>query len=633
MLASRVGIWLGLGSLALAQTGEPAAQGVGWDGMPAIVWRVAHPGARIEPELVEAFGGVNVEGTASEPWGRELGLDFYVGHAPGRNDLHIDSDREWYAELWQAYWDTRDAGLLVRTPCLSERSTLEALAKKLDASLAARDGDRGLGVSLGDEVSLTPWGGPLDLCVSPACRAAFGEFLDGHSRWSAARESADVPPSYPTTDDTRLAWIEGDPRHVGAWLARRDFHHRVLHDGLRELAAHVRTHAPGTPVGLFGQSGRTAFGDVGVEEVLEFVDFLEVYRILDARELLYTLRRPDQRSMLTLFREEEAPHGAAWLAWEHWLRGGDGFVLWSDRDLETHRDYFESLRRTITDLRALKRTLPDWRPRTAGIAVLHAPDSLALSWLRDALNDGPTWMRRFASYQNEHGTREVSLRALLRLFEDVGYLPGSLPIERISAETVERFPVLVANELILVDSQQRQRLRHYVAAGGRLITVGDFARYDLTGRVQDPAGVEFVGAPHSRRILPFAFEAQRYLEERWSTPRPSGFVERTRERILDLVSKARRAGPEWSIAGNAGSRSWLRATQRDRREGHWLCAALPNAASTEERADLAELAIEIDAPEGVRIEWIHPQPADLQSRRVVLPAGDALVFRLIEAGR
>jgi hypothetical protein len=624
-------LWaLGLLSLAanLPQdltSSSPA--GVGWDSLPALVWRAGKPGEPLSTELARAFGGVNVEGSAEDDWARELGLDFYIGHAPGRDDLHIDSDRAWYEEIWRSYWEEREPSVLVRSPCLSEESCIESLKLRLQTSLKARDGEAGLGISLGDEVSLTPWGAPLDLCESDACRASFADFLAGQQRWSFVQRE---PLHYPDTDRTRLAWIEGDPRHVGAWLARRDFHHRVLIEALEQLADRARELSPGTPVGLFGQSGRTAFGDVGVEQVLGFLDFLEVYRILDSRELLYTLRDEQQRSLLTLFREPDAPHGTSWLAWEHWLRGGDGFVIWSDADLQAHPQYAASLTRTIKTLRELDGQLPDWRPRPSGVAVIHPPDSLALSWLRDALNDGPTWMRRFASYQNENGTRELALRALLRLLEDSGYLPGSLPIDSIGSHTVSRFPLLVANHLLLLGADQRDGLLSYLQAGGRLIVLGPLGTYSRRGQQRGDGLPEWLGtdwgtAVREGQIMDLELDASRYLAQRFEKAADGSYVDRCRRSIKQLCGATQGSQPRWSLKSDGFDGPWLRLTQPAEEPGSWICAALPGAATPGQRALLKDLELELLAPADVHVRWIHPQPKD---GVIHLPAGEAVIFQL-----
>ena len=123
---------------------------------------------------------------------------------------------------------------------------------------------------------------------------------------------------------------------------------------------------------------------------------------------------------MRVFPESGGPPAAAWQVWEHFLRGGDGLVLWSDRELSRDEGLRGWLADTVSEVRRVQRELGSWRPEPSGAAIVHSPDSIAVAWLEDALLDGPTWPNRLARYQREHGTRDRSLRAWLRLFEDVG---------------------------------------------------------------------------------------------------------------------------------------------------------------------------------------------------------------------
>ena len=576
--------------------------------------------------LVHDFGGVNVEGPDPATWALAEGLDFYVGHAPGRNDLHIDSDREWYAALWQEYWDERDPAGLLREPCLSEPKSLEVLDARLQRSASARDNQHGLGLSLGDEISLTPWGAPFDLCGSVACRERYQGFVRAHEPWKTLFADVEGAAPFPDTDSTRLAWVDGDARHVRAWLARRDFHHDVLIETLAHLAQSAREASPGTPVGLFGQSGRTAFGDVGVEQVLPLLDFLEVYRLRDSRELLYTLRRPEQRSYLTVFPDENAPDGPAWIAWEHWLRGGDGLVLWSDRELLAQPDYRKRMARAVNDLRGLRTRFGSWAPRPKGAALIHSPDALALSWLRDALHDGPTWMRRFASYQSEHGTREELLRGMLRLLEDCGNLPGSVPLDTIDGHIAQRFPLLVAPQLLIVDDAEERRLRAHLAAGGQLLVCGDFATYTRAGERREGSLLADLQGTFGERVRRFELDGARYILDRQALPRP--YVEERRGALAALLPKG--SAPTWRVASEPNETLWLRAQQYDSQTGTWICAAMPNAQEPGQRSALQAMNVSIEGLEGLQLEWVHPPPLEGQAAdepRLLKP-GDALVFLL-----
>lgn len=618
--AQLLGLWAA-GSLL------PCAFGTQKSGdWPAFVWRLENPAGAISEELAAAFGGVNVEGADEAEWALAQGLDFFVGHGPGRDALHIDNHTSWYKELWQEYWDERDARQLVRQLCLSEAQTMQDLERRLAASLRARKGNTGRGLSLGDEVGLTRYGGPLDLCESKACRAAFSEFLAESARWRALVPEEGAALLYPSTDEVRKAWTAGDANLVAAWMARREFHHRVFLGVLKRLAAKGRAMAPGVPLGLLGLGGRTAFGGIGVDTILPELDFLEPYPALDTRELCFTLRTPEQEAWCTVFAEEGQPAGVGWQVREHWLRGGDALVLWSDRELAADATYFAAARDAVAEVRRLTRELPGWRPATGGLALVHDPRAQALGFLRDALRDGPTWLKRFSSYQDLHGTREVLQRGILRLAEDAGLLPGALPFERIDRETRLRFPVLVLVEQIVIEDDDLARLETYLRAGGRVVVLGDFDLWNLCGEPSDGAAFERLKAAGEARVSRVEFDAARYLAEREGAPQAFGTdCLRIIEGVLRAAGAAR---PAWRPHAEGASLPWLLAEMPGEQIGERFAAALPNLQDPLRRAAFKTLQVSLEGLDAERIEWLAPR-APGPDGSVQLRPGEALVFKIL----
>ncbi len=600
--------------------------GMGWDEFPVFVWRQEYRGRALPEALAEAFGGTNVERGESIEWMEERPLAFYVGHAPGRNDLHLRRD-EAYTKRFDKWYASRDERLLVREPCLTDPVTRARLFETLEVSLAARDGNHGLGISLGDEVSLTPWGDPSDVCRSETCEEAWKEY-------AAER---DLPERAPTTDEVRLSFGDGNTSLLGAWLARRRFHQDVVIGLLEELAARARELAPGVPIGLLGLGGRTAFGGVAVERAAEFLDFLEPYRTDDARELFATRRRGDQRVLTTVFADRAGPSDAAWQMWEHFLRGGDGAVVWSDRILAGDDRLRERLAQAAADIRTVQREIGAFRPRTSGAAIVHSPDSIALAWLRDALLDGPTWPNRLARYQRENGVRERSLDSWLRVFEDVGILPGSIPVDEIGAATAERFSVLVLSHVEVLSDDEFESIERYLGAGGRIAVEGALGRFDENGRLRG-GRLRSLERAFSESILRppdglTEYEQERtrliYVDFGWDTtgeesPRGQLVV----EAVGAWFSRPWRA--PFRITGSWTS-LWLQAYER-RPEGD-VCVAITNDGSA------SYYDFEIEVPEGHRVEWIHPPEGEdfeleASERNGVKwmgedYAGGALVFRVL----
>src|SRR5690349_9618626 len=273
---------------ALACGAEAAGQErATWSDFPVFVWRQERAAEALDPRFASAFGATNLgRGEDAAPL-LERKLAFYVDNAAGRNELHLDRDRA-HEERWNAWYETRDDALLVREPCLNDPAVRARLRATLERTLKEPSVERALGVSLGDEVSWTPYGSPEDTCLCEPCRALWREFLAGAIRRGESTLPAGFELSAASTDAARLALEQGVSAPVHAWLLRREFTQSVMQERLRELAALGKSLRPELPQGLLGMIGRTAFGGVAVDGALSWLDFAEGYRVGDARELLFT---------------------------------------------------------------------------------------------------------------------------------------------------------------------------------------------------------------------------------------------------------------------------------------------------------------------------------------------------------
>lgn len=589
--------WLLLALLGALAQGEPDGRGAVdevWERFPAFVWRAPRPEGPLDPELAAAFGGANVERDDPAAAVLAAGLDFYVGHAPGRNVLHLERDSGDYLERWSEWLESRDSGGLVRRPCLTDPATREHLYEQLDRTLAARGGRHGVGLSLGDEISFTPWGDPVDLCRSPTCEDAWARHLT-----DLGREVA-----FPDTDVARRAFASGDTEPLGLWLERRRFNHGLVLSWVRELAEHVRAAAPGTPVGALGLAGRTAFGGLSIPDALEVIDFIEPYATTLSRELCATLADPPQRVLWTLLVDRTDADDCRRQVWEHALRGGDGVVLYRERFLLDDPAKAAACAAAVADVRELRAN--DWpaaarRPRTRGVALVTSDDSVALAFLRDAALEGESWPHRLAGYQERRGTFETSARAWRLAAEDVGLLPGAVPVERVDEGLLPRFGVLVLLHLAVLSDRDLAGLERYLASGGRAIVEGDLGRFRPDGTRRRPTGYERLAERHRGRL----YERVR--------------SERSQLAALATGEAARRAPrvvrPDRAV-------DLLRFETR-LENGDWWCAWLPRAGS-------GALGWQADEASSERLEWLHPARPEAApgSAAITTRPGEPVVFRL-----
>lgn len=608
--------------LALAAGLWPAWPSQGGD-FPALVWADEATDAALVEALADQFGGRVLRRGEAEP---ERGA-YLVFNAAGREDLHPPSD-DARAQARHARWiESRDDRELVREPCWSQAQTRERLQATLARSLELRRGAdpaRLWGISLGDEVSLTVSGGPQDLCLCGACQ----------SRWRAwrARLFEREPELAPlagerledhATDRALSAWEARDARALAGWILRRRFHRDETCALLEELAEAGRCLAPERAFGLLGLAGETAFGNVPVERALAWADFVEPYRAQDAWELCFSMRGERQRALATVFVEQGPVDRAAWQAWRAALQGADGLVLWSSESLLQEVAASQRLASALEAIRAVRARLGPWRPEASGVALLHSFDAACANWLEDALLDGASWPRRSNAYHQRNGTRERSLAGWIALFEDLGLLPGALPIEEVEQADERGVRLLVASQVSVLGAEQERGLVRFLERGGHLLIQGPFAQFDRLGRRRADDLAELWAARFPAQVARTQRDPAEYAELRLYG------LEVSRDWHALARRTAQAAGcraPPWRPAAWDERFPWLVAG-RSESEHAWTVWALPNW-RRERRASLEELALDLELEDGWRAEWIHPAPDARTTGGIHLAPGDAAVLRL-----
>jgi hypothetical protein len=607
---------LALGLLQAGGSGE-AAEVAGpwtWRDFPVFVWRQRYRGRELPAELIEPFGGTNVQRDEEADWVRAAGYAFYVTNAAGRDDLHLDADEAW-EERVSAWRSDPEEDDLVRRPCLTDPATVERLRDTLDRTRKARGGEHGFGLSLGDEIGLTPNDQPFDLCRSETCEALWRS-------WAAERG---WPAVAPTTGETLDALAGGDASRVGAWLARRRFHREVVADLVRELAARV----PESPVGLLGIRPETAFSGFPLRGT-DVLGFLEVYPS-PGGAAIWT--EPKWR-LATVFVQEGSPDDVAWQAWEHWLNGADGLVAWSDAHLEDRPMHRRRLARTVARIRQLQEEFPD--PVGDGrVLVVSDPDSGAASWLRDATEDGTTWVHRRPSYQLRHGSHEVRLRSWIALLEDAGLGPTSMSLEEFLDDESWGSMAVVLPGVLVVDDAQVERLEDLLEEGLRVIVDGELGWIVRRGRRRKEDLAARLAREHPGAVLQAPEDVAHYLESRY------GDGESGALRFLRRALAPERSGVSVRVSGRDASTPFL-VRYRSRPGGSdILLVGLQNLRTEPERGRWRKATrVEVQHTAGVGIlteglvfggrppviqgiDWIFPSSPDEP-----LPPGEALLLRI-----
>ena len=466
-----------------------------WKGFQVILWAFRDPAppglARTLREL--GITALNCEFGRPSPWVEASGLPVYVGHAAGKGFLYM-SERNW-RPLFDAWYRSRDPSLLVRRPCLSDPKAYGGALERLEKTLAGLSPERTLALSLDDEISATHFIDPIDFCRGPFCLAAFRAWMRRRipslealsERWGRKLSSwKDVLP--PTTDGMRKG--TGNvlyPANLAWWNDHLAFRDHLLAHRVAGLLDRVRRLRPALPSGFLGGQAPAAWGGYDWSLLARRATFLEAYDIGGARDVAASFAPSGARRVETLFPGKDLQ--AARARFHDMLAHGlSGAILWSSRIFLDRRGRPKAAAKALAPAfreaagpvgAALAGSRPAPGPWIA--AVLESQPSLRLHWWKDARRDGPTWPRRFGSFEAKHSTSMAARVSWIRLLEDQGFQARFLsPADLeggalLKGESPPR--LLVLPRIVALGEGACRAVRAFVAAGGTVLADGETALY------------------------------------------------------------------------------------------------------------------------------------------------------------
>ena len=436
------------------------------------LWLQDHREAPPPGDWIQELGGAALETRTPAAWlldeRRPSGIEVYLGHAAGRDELHLVREHESYAQGRTAYRRSRQPAAWPRTFDPFAPDAFEQLSQTLKRNRQRFGPGPYRAVSLGDEIGLTPFGDPVDHAVSPSEALAWRQWLaaGGSERFGLQGDAQPI--------GTGQALRGGTDRAFAAFLARRCFERESFSALAMRLAREAKGHWPGTPVALLGIAGETAWHGLDLSLLARELGVFEPYGDDLGLVLCDTLRSlGNGRPQLwrTLFANGPDAHlfnSGLETAARHSV---DALVLWSDRALKTAPDRLRQLQSTLQ--RWPTPALPS-PPRNT--ALLHDFDSLCRCWFLDARGDGAAWPERLGGFQDAHGTLQRAQRKWLddRFVRGLG--ADVLPIDRLGEPAALMFTQLVAIELRVLDRREHAALREHLVRGGQLKIQGEFAR-------------------------------------------------------------------------------------------------------------------------------------------------------------
>jgi len=499
----------------------------------------------------------------------------------------------------------RQSSALVRDYCLDDPEWLNSARRTTAQVVLNNRQNEPVAYDIRDELSTTISANPFDYDFNPIALEHFRTWLKTqysslealNAQWDVHFASWDSVRPF-TTDEIKNRMVTGsslpsaeigwkalqriqfkagaasqEPTHwnFSPWADFRTYMDISLARALDALRQEAHGLDPLTPVGIEGTQMPHAFGGYDLWRLAQVLDWVEPYDIGCAREIFGSFMK-DKLIMTTVF--ESDTRSAQRRLWHLLLEGDGGCLIWWSEDCINWKDPEWPL---TAKAKALAPVLGEMTGRLARLFLraqrdedpifLHySQPSIQVDWLVESTIDGPTWLRRFSSFEAEHNLMAKRRTAWLKALQDLGYTPrfiSSADIEEGRLGTLSKAVVVLANswalsaaELTAFDSFLESGLKKQGMR--RILAEGPAGVFDEHGKLRSLDGLSSLwqtastntGCLCAAGFKPPALmrgESLPYLADRLKQTPDSEWLNWMKEQLRELE-------PEFTVAANTGTR-------------------------------------------------------------------------------
>jgi len=465
----------------------------------------------------------------------------------------------------------RPDSAFIRDYCLDDPQWRRGAREEMQKLVRKNMANQPLAYDIRDELSTTISANPFDYDFNPITLRQFREWLKTQYRdlqslneeWETSFAAWDEVKPF-TTDQIKnrmasgepvpggkpdwqaLSKLKFDPRsaresrtrwNFSPWADFRTYMDLSLTRALDNLRQAAHELDPRTPVGIEGTQMPHAFGGYDLWRLSQALDWVEPYDIGNAREIFGSFM--PGKPILTTVGEKDANHARRRL-WHLLLEGDRGCIVWWSEDCInwSSEDY-----QLTAKARALSPVLKEMTSPAAqillrsereydSIYIHYSQPSIQVDWLLESTVDGPTWHRRFSSFEAEHNRMARVRNAWLKLFQDLGYSPRFISSEEPArlGNNESGNGILVLPQSLALSEKEVESLQRYHRgqAGFRAIFCdGTPGAFDEHGRLRATNQLEQLFPPTPSAAASFVG---------WVQPSSSGKVEvKTESRPGDIA--------------------------------------------------------------------------------------------------
>jgi hypothetical protein len=254
-----------------------------------------------------------------------------------------------------------------------------------------------------------------------------------------------------------------------------------------------------------------AFGGYDLVRLSKVLDWVEPYDIGCSREIFGSFMEA-KPLLTTVFETQTRP--ALRRLWHLLLLGDRGCLVWWSEDC---MDWASSDYGLTAKAKALCPALQEMTGPLARlflraervtdpVGIHYSQPSIQVDWLMESCVDGPTWLRRFSSYEADHNRMAKARKALLKAMQDLGYSPRFISSEQIEKGGLSAYKALVLPGSVALSDQEASQIQAFLRTGqGEKVVLSDGTPglFDEHGRLRPASALEdrFAAAPPGARCF------------------------------------------------------------------------------------------------------------------------------------
>ncbi|MGD8237953.1 MAG: beta-galactosidase trimerization domain-containing protein [Armatimonadota bacterium] len=491
---------------ALGQSAEGWADK--WSRFVILVWQYKTPPPG--PEAKAAYKSVNLRGIhldnrfsdALLNFARQNDYNYYVDHTAGKGYLYLRRDE------WKTFSDAYKANRKrpVRPRCLRDPKVMQAMKDLIRGNVTRARTGPVVGYAFDDEISVTSFTNPADLCWSAACLAAFREWLKGqygtidrlNAEWDTRLASFDEAEPLHVDDLRSVHELPFDQWNLARWADHRSFMDTTFADVLADLTKYANSLDPSVPAGFVGGQAPSPYGGYDYAKLCEAVQWMEAYDIGCSNEIVRSFFGQSKPHVQTHFSAYH-PNSDKWFLWYYLVHGNRGVICWPDRNGKpwfeggTARPEIRAMAGTYEELQGpLGQIFVNAELVHDGIAIYYSQPSIQVSWFMDIKPHGGTWVNRSSSLNSDNATDIINRWAWVKLLEDCG-----LQYEFVSHRDVadgqlanDEYGVLLLPRVLAMSDAEAATIRRFVENGGTVIADYLVGVFDEHGKARPKGALD-----------------------------------------------------------------------------------------------------------------------------------------------